>query len=112
MANPNLGQPSVDAHGDIGGGAIFEELQERSLPAYVTSVTDRGGQQASQCVFDRETTGTRCVWDWRKLSSRQELVQYNLDTGKANDPQFKTPCEVKTTQHRVLKSTQEDHIRT
>jgi hypothetical protein len=31
VATPNLGQPRVDAHGDVGGGAIFEELQERNL---------------------------------------------------------------------------------
>lgn len=61
VANPNLGQPSVDAHGDVGGGAIFEEPQERSLRESGTSVTGRRGRQANRCVFDREATGTRCV---------------------------------------------------
>jgi len=63
VANPNLGKPSVDAHGEVGGGAVFEELQERSPRERVTSVTRRRGQQANQCVFGREATGTRCVWD-------------------------------------------------
>jgi hypothetical protein len=31
VATPNLGKPREDAHGDVGGGAIFEELQERNL---------------------------------------------------------------------------------
>lgn len=61
VANPNLGQPSVDAHGDVGGGAIFEEPQERSLREFVISVTGRRGRQANRCVFEREATGTRCV---------------------------------------------------
>jgi hypothetical protein len=30
VANPNLGQPREDAHGDVDGGAVFEELQERN----------------------------------------------------------------------------------
>jgi hypothetical protein len=30
VATPNLGQPRVDAYGDVGGRAIFEELQERN----------------------------------------------------------------------------------
>jgi hypothetical protein len=30
VATPNLGQPREDAQGDVGGGAVFEELQERS----------------------------------------------------------------------------------
>lgn len=59
VANPNLGKPRVDAHGDVGGGAIFEELQERSPRELVISVTSRRGQQASQNVFEREATGTR-----------------------------------------------------
>lgn len=30
VATPNLGQPRVDAHRDIGGRVVFEELQERN----------------------------------------------------------------------------------
>ena len=63
VANPNLGKPSVDAHGDVGGGVVFEELHERSPRKLVISVTDPPGRQASQCVFGREATGTRCEWD-------------------------------------------------
>jgi hypothetical protein len=63
VANPNLGQPSEDAHGDVGGGAVFEELHERSPRESVTSVTGRRGRQASQCVSERGATGTRCVRD-------------------------------------------------
>lgn len=54
---PEPRETERDAHGDVGGGAIFEELQERSPPEHVTSVTCRGGQQANRCVFEREATG-------------------------------------------------------
>jgi len=52
------------------------------------------------CLRKGDDGSAVCV-GWRKLSSYRELVQDNLGTGKANDPQFKMPCEVKTTQHRA-----------
>lgn len=45
VATPNLGKPSVDAHGEVGGGAIFEELQERSPRKPVISVTGDVGSK-------------------------------------------------------------------
>jgi len=99
VANPNLGKPSVDAHGEVGGGAIFEELHERSPRELVISVTGRRGRQANRRVFERETTGCGERGTAGAVSvSRAGPGQPGR--GKANDPQLEAPCEVKTEQHQ------------
>jgi len=58
VATPNLGQPREDAHGDIGEGAIFEELQERNPRPTVGFGRSVGeGSERNRMAFEREASG-------------------------------------------------------
>lgn len=100
--NPNLGQPREDAHGDIGGGAIFEELQERNpRPSVGFGRSVSEGSERNRMAFEGEASGGS-EREWRKLlridAGRGEK---DLDTGRANHPRTSMPCDVKTPQHET-----------
>jgi hypothetical protein len=57
VATLGLGQPRVDAHGDVGGGAVFEELQERSPRRPCTSVHDWTRAAGGPDTFEEEVAG-------------------------------------------------------
>lgn len=57
VATLGLGQPRVDAHGDVGGGAVFEELQERSLRRFSASVENRTRAAGGPDTFEEEVAG-------------------------------------------------------
>jgi hypothetical protein len=68
VATPNLGQPSVDAHGHVDGGAVFEEPHERSLQAFDFGRRGTGGKRIRVSPKERQQTPVRA--GKRKLSPR------------------------------------------
>jgi hypothetical protein len=82
VAIPNLGQPRVDARGDAGGGAVFEELHERSPSDIDFGRRCEGSQQTG--TFEEEATEHgECE---RRKPFRIGAAPGRPGLGKANDP--------------------------
>jgi len=89
VATPNLGQPRVDTHGDIGGRAVFEELQERNpRHARLRSSMDEGSKQTGVPSKGRRRKLGECG---RGSDPVYEPARRRLSMGKANDPRQTAP---------------------
>lgn len=89
----------MDAHGDVGEGAIFEELQERnprSTVGFGRSVSE--GSERNRMAFEEEASG-QVSTSGGSCSASVPVEGKDLDMGRANHPRRPMPCDVKTPRH-------------
>jgi len=108
VASPNLGKPRVDARSDVGGGAVFEELQERNPRPSVGfgrqegEGSERNGRPSKRRRRIRVSAARR---EERKLLCIGTGREETPDAGRANHPRTPDPRSVQTRRHFEPKPT-------
>jgi hypothetical protein len=98
MWQPRTSGNREHTHGDVGGGAIFEELQERN-PRPSGGFGRPAGEGSEQNGWPSKRRRRYGEREWRKPFRIESWSGETLTSGRANHPRRPMPCDVKTARH-------------